>query len=42
MNKGKLLLKSVRFSVSLIYKSSGLWIAAYFLLTFIASALGLA
>ena len=42
MNKGKLLLKSVKFSVSLIYKSSGLWIAVYFLLTFIASALGLA
>lgn len=42
MNKGKLLLKSVKFSVSLIYKSSGLWIAVYFFLTFIASALGLA
>lgn len=42
MNKGKLLLKSVKFSASLIYKSSGLWIAVYFLLTFIASALGLA
>ena len=42
MNKGKLLLKSVKFSVSLIYKSSGRWIAVYFLLTFIASALGLA
>ena len=42
MNKGKLLLKSVKFSVSLIYKSSGIWIAVYFFLTFIASALGLA
>ena len=42
MNKGKLLVKSVKFSVSLIYKSSGLWIAVYFLLSFIASALGLA
>ena len=42
MNKWKLLLKSVKFSVSLIYKSSGLWIAVYFLLSFVASTLGLA
>ena len=42
MNKGELLLKSVKFSVSLIYKSSGLWIAVYFLLSFVESTLGLA
>ena len=42
MNKGKLLLKSAKFSLFLIYKSSGLWIAICFLLAFVASTLGIA
>lgn len=42
MNKGKLLLKSAEFSIFLIYKSSGLWIAICFLLAFVASTLGIA
>lgn len=41
MNKGKLLLKSAKFSLFLIYKSSGLWIAICFLLAFVASTLGI-
>lgn len=42
MNKGKLLLKSAKFSLFLIYKSSGLWIAICFILAFVASTLGIA
>lgn len=42
MTKLKLLLKSVRFSVDMIYKSSNLWIIVYLLLSMVASTLGLA
>ena len=42
MTKRNLLLKSVRFSASMIYKSSGLWIVIYFLLSLTVSTFGLA
>lgn len=42
MNKLKLLYKSINYSISLIYRSSGLWIVVYFLLSLVASTLGLA
>lgn len=42
MKKCKLLLKSVEFSASMIYKSSRLWIVIYFLLSLALSTFGLA
>lgn len=42
MKQKKLLIKSIKFSIALIYQSSGLWIAVYFLLSLVASTLGIA
>ena len=42
MNKWRLLLRCIKLSISLIYKSSGLWVVVYFLLSLVASTLGLA
>ena len=42
MNKLKLLYKSIKYSIPLIFRSSGLWIIVYFLLSLVASTLGLA
>ncbi len=41
MSRMKLFLKSVRFSLSLVYQSSGLLVFVYFLLSLLGSALGL-
>ncbi len=42
MNKLRLLKQSIKYSISLIFHSSGLWIVVYFLLSLVASTLGLA